>query len=316
MKYRPFGRAGFEVSEIGFGAWGIGGNHRGSAAYGATDDDESKAALRAALDAGITFYDTSDFYGFGHSETLLGDVFPACRDKVILSTKAGFLDAERQDFSPAHLSRALQGSLARLKTDYVDVFFLHSPDLEVLRRDPSVLELLRTWRRDGLVRCWGISARSPRDALAAISEFGAECIQVNFNLTDLRAVETGLWALCEKENVGVVVRTPLAFGFLTGSVKPGETFAADDHRRRFSPEQQEKWRQGGEVYRSILKNGGGTDTQNALRFCLAFPAVSTVIPGMLTCAQVRENAAASELAPLSIDAREACLRAGRDYGFA
>jgi aryl-alcohol dehydrogenase-like predicted oxidoreductase len=113
----------------------------------------------------------------------------------------------------------------------------------------------------------------------------------------------------------VVVRTPLAFGFLTGSVRPGEAFAADDHRRRFSPEQRERWRQGGEVYRAILKNGGGTDGQNALRFCLAFPAVSTVIPGMLTAAHVRENAAAGDLAPLSDEARAACLQTGREYGF-
>jgi aryl-alcohol dehydrogenase-like predicted oxidoreductase len=317
VKYRPFGKCGFDVSEIGFGTWGIGGNREGSSAYGATDDGESRAALRLAFEMGINFFDTSDFYGYGHSETLLGEVFSSLRERIILSTKAGFLDATRQDFSPGRLRQALEGSLRRLGTGYVDVFFLHSPDLEVLRREPAILDLMREWRREGLVRCWGISTRTPADALSAIGDFGAECIQVNFNLTDLRAVEIGLWELCEREKAGVVVRTPLAFGFLTGTVKPGHAFSGDDHRRRFSVEQQERWRQGIDVYHGILeREGSATPSQNALRFCLAFGAVSTVIPGMLTVEHVRENASASALPVLSPEGKTACLQAGREYGFA
>jgi aryl-alcohol dehydrogenase-like predicted oxidoreductase len=317
VKYRPFGKSGFDVSEIGFGAWGIGGNHEGSSAYGATDDGESRASLRLAFKMGINFYDTSDFYGYGHSETLLAEVFSSLRERIILSTKAGFLDATRQDFSPRHLRQAFQGSLRRLKTDYVDVFFLHSPDLQVLRREPAILELMREWRKHGLVRCWGISTRTPQDALSAIHDFGAECIQVNFNLTDLRAVEIGLWELCAKEEVGVVVRTPLAFGFLTGTVKAGDAFPSDDHRRRFSAEQQERWQRGIDVYRGILQGEGtATPAQNALRFCLAFAAVSTVIPGMLTEDHVRENASSSDLPVLSPEGKAACLQAGREHGFA
>ena len=317
MKYRPFGKSGFNVSEIGFGTWGIGGNHQGSSAYGATQDDESCAALRLALEMGVNFYDTADFYGYGHSETLLADVFSSMRERIILSTKAGFLDATRQDFSPRHLVQALQGSLKRLRTDYVDVFFLHSPDLQVLRSEPATLELMRAWSKDGLVRCWGISTRTPQDALAAIRDFGAECIQVNFNLSDLRAVEIGLWELCEQEKVGVVVRTPLAFGFLTGTVKAGQTFSGDDHRRRFSAEQQDRWRQSIDVYHRIFaQEGSATPSQNALRFCLAFSAVSTIVPGMLTVDHVRENASTSDLPVLSKEGKAACLQAGREHGFA
>ena len=316
MKYRSFGQAGFEVSEIGFGTWGIGGAHLGSSAYGATDDEQSRAALRLAADRGIDFYDTSDLYGHGRSEALLAEVFSSARDRVKFSTKAGFLDATRQDFSPAHLRRALEGSLARLKTDYVDVFFLHSPELQALRDNPATIALMAEWRREGRVRCWGISTRSPQDAVVAISEFGAECIQVNFNLADLRAIQVGLWDLCEREKIGVVVRTPLAFGFLTGTVEAGQTFVEGDHRRRFSADQQEQWRRGVDVYQAIFKReAAATPSQNALRFCLAFPAVSTVIPGMLTTDHVRENGAASDLPPLSPEGRDACLQAGKEHGF-
>lgn len=239
------------------------------------------------------------------------------RDKVILSTKAGFLDATRQDFTSSHLANALAGSLKRLKTDYVDVFFLHSPELGVLRESPGALELVKNWRQNGRVRCWGISARSPQDAVSAIRDFGAECVQVNFSLTDMRAIRIGLWELCEKEKIGVVVRTPLAFGFLTGTLTAGQSFAPDDHRRRFSSEYQERWSQAVQIYRHTFEEeGNASPSQNALRFCLGFKAVSTVIPGMLTVEHVRENVEASFLPSLSRKGLETCIQTGFDHDFA
>ncbi|MCX7885937.1 MAG: aldo/keto reductase, partial [Verrucomicrobiae bacterium] len=116
MNMRPLGHTGLIVSEIGFGTWGIGGD-----AYGPTDDEESRRALERAFERGICYYDTADLYGDGHSETLLGEVFERRRDRVVIATKAGFVDRSgRQDFSPSHLRRALAGSLQRLRSDYVD----------------------------------------------------------------------------------------------------------------------------------------------------------------------------------------------------
>ncbi len=316
MNYRPFGNSGFSVSEIGFGTWGIGGNLNGSIAYGATTDDESRTALREAFARGITFYDTSDFYGYGHSEILLGEEFSSVRDQIVLSTKAGFVDANRQDFTPATLAHSLAQSLKRLRSPHLDVFFFHSPDLKILRETAGALELMQAWRRDGRVRCWGISTRSPEDAVSAIQDFGAECIQVNFNLADLRAIKIGLWELCEKEKIGVVVRTPFAFGFLTGTIAANQSFSSDDHRRRFTTEQQDRWRKSLGIYRQVFAGESpATSAQNALRFCLGFKAVSTVIPGMLTAAQVRENAEASALPTLSSKGLDTCVQIGFTHDF-
>src|SRR5437899_9108690 len=125
MNYRALGDTGLRVSEIGFGTWGLGGDTGGAISYGPTSDETSRAALRCALDEGINFFDTSDLYGFGHSEELLGEVFGDCRDQVVIASKGGFVDAVKQDFSPMHLRNALEKSLRRLRTDYVDLYQLH-----------------------------------------------------------------------------------------------------------------------------------------------------------------------------------------------
>src|SRR5258706_16430814 len=119
VRQRQLGRSGVAVSEVGFGAWGIGGNKDGAVAYGPTDEAQSLDALAAARDAGVNFYDTADLYGYGESERLIGKAFVRCRDKVVIASKVGMLDATgRQDFEPARIEKALDASLARLQTDY------------------------------------------------------------------------------------------------------------------------------------------------------------------------------------------------------
>ena len=157
MKYRKLGQTGIEISEIGFGAWGIGGNAGGAAGYGATDDRESKAALRRSFELGVTFYDTSDLYGFGHSESLIGEVFKGAREKVVMATKVGFHSPhEPQDFSSAHLRRSLEASLKRLQTDYLDLYQLHNPPVELLEREEEILKTLEAMKREGKIRAFGI----------------------------------------------------------------------------------------------------------------------------------------------------------------
>ena len=300
MRYRQLGRTGLTVSEIGFGAWGIGGVSKNVFSYGPTDDQESKEALLRAFDAGITFYDTADLYGDGHSEALIGSTFKNIRQKVIIASKAGFLGSDgRQDFSLSHLEKSLKSSLERLQTDYLDLYQLHGIPMELLQANIGILDFFRNLQKAGTIRAFGISVRSPEDGIRAIKEFGFQAIQANFNMTDQRARETGLFDLCEKENAGIICRTPLCFGFLTGKYPAGALFHPDDHRRRWGAKQIERWAAAYRLFRSgIHTSEAQTDAQIALRFCLSYPAVSTVIPGMLTKSHVDENSRASVLGPL------------------
>lgn len=311
MNYRSLGDTGLRVSEIGFGTWGLGGDHDGAVAYGRTDDEVSRAALRHAVEQGINFFDTSDLYGFGHSEEILGEVFSTCRDKVIIASKGGFVDAVKQDFSAAHLRRALENSLRRLRTDYLDLYQLHSPAVSLLREQPEILSLLHEWQAAGKIRAWGFSARSPEEARVAVAEFSASVVQVNFNLTDQRAQTNGLFDLCRQRQAGVIVRTPLCFGFLTGKYSSAQNYSATDHRSRWSPEQLQSWEKANDVFNFLFAaNPADTPAQIALRFCLSFEAVSTIIPGMLNHDHVRENAAASRLGPLPSGQLAQAVQAG------
>ena len=301
MKYRKLGATGLTVSEIGFGAWGIGGAANGGLAYGPTDDAESVKALRRAFDLGVTFYDTSDFYGFGRSEELIGRALREVRVQAVIATKVGMLDtAGGYDFSERHIRRSIELSLGRLRSDYIDLYQLHSPPAELLTRDPPILDTLRALRAEGKIRAYGISLRSPDDGLVAARLPGVTCIQTNLSMIDQRAAENGLLALCQQNNVGVIGRTPLCFGFLSGRYSGGEAFDASDHRSRWSAGQIQRWAGAHRLFAPAAgDNASQSPVQFALRYCLSHAAVSGVIPGMLTAAHVEENAAASELPPLA-----------------
>jgi aryl-alcohol dehydrogenase-like predicted oxidoreductase len=316
MKYRPLGNTGLRVSEIGFGTWGLGGDNGGAVAYGPANDETSRTALRAAGDLGINFFDTADLYGFGHSEELLGEVFSPGRESVVIATKGGFVDGAKQDFSSAHLRRALEASLTRLRSDHVDLYQLHSPAIATLRERPEIIELMAELHAAGKIRAWGFSARSPEEARQAIEEFDAPCVQINFNLTDQRAVTNGLFDLCQQRRVGVIVRTPLCFGFLTGKYDNDSSFAVTDHRSRWPAEQRQRWREANDVFQFLsAANPSDTPAQLALRFCLSFPAVSTVVPGMLTDMHVRENVAASDHGPLLDEQLQRVMQLGMTTEF-
>jgi aryl-alcohol dehydrogenase-like predicted oxidoreductase len=291
VRQRRLGRSGLTVSEIGFGAWGIGGNKDGAVAYGPTDEAQSLDALAAALDAGINFFDTADLYGFGESERLIGRAFAAHRDRVVIASKAGMLDAAgRQDFAPAHIARSLEGSLERLRTDHVDLYQLHGPSPEQL---DGILDTMDTLRREGKARAIGISLRSPEEGARALALYPFDAVQVNFNLLDQRVLDTGLMDRCKERGAGVIVRTPLCFGFLTGEYSATQDYDASDHRSRWNVEQRRVWSSAYQLF-SGVKGRTDTPAQFALRFCLSFDAVSSVIPGMLTREHVRENAAAGD----------------------
>ncbi|MBS0546270.1 MAG: aldo/keto reductase [Proteobacteria bacterium] len=304
------------MSEIGFGAWGIGGRTVNTTSYGETDDATSLAALRRALECGITFFDTSVAYGDGHSEELIGRAFAADRAKVVIATKAGYVSWERPpDFSPDAIVRSAEGSLKRMGTDYLDLFQLHNPPIGVLRSE-AVQAALQKLRKAGKVRAWGISAKSPADALEALDAVSPDAIQANFNMMDVRAVESGLLESAGRQGVGFIGRTPLCFGFLSGTIHRDSQFPPGDHRLGWSRQQLDTWIDGAaDLLAAVPARPGSEGAQSALRFCLSFAELSCTIPGILTPAEAEANAQAAELGPLPAAAVAAVMAINRERRF-
>lgn len=302
MKYRNLGQTGLVVSEIGFGAWGIGG-----VSYGPVNDSESIKALQFAFDNGVTFYDTADSYGNGHSEKIIGNALKRVRGKIIIATKVGCLPhggrEMPQDFTTKHINQSIEASLSRLRTDYIDLYQLHSPPMSILF-DDKVIRTLENLKSDGKVRVIGISARSPDDGLIAIKKYGFSCVQVNFNLTDHRPIENGLISLAERDNIGIIARTPLNFGFLAKRYTSMPKFEVGDHRMNWPKEQLEIWAKSPDLFSALYKSAKCTPAQAALRFCLSFSGISSVIPGMMNSQEVFENIHASSLSILTEDELE------------
>jgi aryl-alcohol dehydrogenase-like predicted oxidoreductase len=316
MNYRALGRTGLVVSEIGFGAWGIGGRTVGTTSYGDTDDRTSLAALQAALDAGITFFDTSAAYGNGHSEVLIGQAFKGARSKVVIATKAGYEAWDRPpDFSAAAITASAEASLRRLGSDCIDLLQLHNAPTAVLQA-PDVREALAKLITGGKIRAWGASTKSPADAIDALRAADVGVVQANFNMMDVRALSDGLFDEVAKRQAGFIDRTPLCFGFLAGTIRRDTVFPDGDHRNGWSRAQLDNWIDGAaELLAAVSARPGPEGAQSALRFCLSFPAVSSVIPGILTPAEAAENAWASASGSLAVPAVEAVMSINRRRQF-
>jgi len=301
MNYRQFGDNDFKVSEIGFGAWGIGGVAKDCKSYGPTDDSKSVQALNKAYDVGVTFYDTSPIYGYGHSEELIGKTFKEIRDRIIINTKVGYINYQGdQDFSPKYIRSSIETSLKRLRTDYVDILQLHDPPIQLLIKDDNIIIELKKLKEEGKIRVIGISTSSQEEDILAVQKFDFKSIQINFNLMDQRALFNGLFDACTNRGVGVIGRTPLCFGFLTGKYTSKDNYPSSDHRSAWSLEQIDKWANAIKLFTDKkVDQFGETSTQVALRYCLSYPSIiSTTVPGMLNEDHVLENTITSKLGPL------------------
>lgn len=298
MKYRKLGSTGIIVSEIGFGAWGIGGD-----SYGTTDDNESLLALRHAFENGVNFFDTSDLYGAGHSEKLIGQAFKGMRDQVVIASKVGTLPHNGfhmpQDFTATHIRQSLEKTLANLKTDYLDLYQLHSPPSEIIVHCEEAVSELEKAKQKGMIKSFGISVRSPDDGILAARGHCFDVIQVNFNLIDQRVIDNGLLEYANANGVGVIARTPLCFGYLSGGLTGSETFKGKDHRNNWPEDQLIRWANAHSDFSFLCEENKRSPSQAALLFCLAFKEISTVIPGMLKISEVEENTAVSNLDPLN-----------------
>jgi aryl-alcohol dehydrogenase-like predicted oxidoreductase len=304
MKYRELGRTGWEVSEISFGAWAIGG------AWGDVDDKESLAALHAALDGGVNFFDTADVYGDGRSERLLAKLKKERKEKFYVATKVGRRLPKQtpEGYSRENLTMWIERSLRNLEMDAIDLLQLHCPPTEVYYR-PEVFGILDDLAKAGKLRHYGVSVEKVEEALKAIEFPGVQTIQIIFNIFRQRPAELFL-PKAQRRKVGILARVPLASGLLSGKFTRDSRFAKDDHRNfnrhgeafdrgeTFSGVDFETGLRAAEELKKIVP-AGATLAQLALRWILEFPAVTCAIPGAKRPAQVQENIAASDLQPLS-----------------
>lgn len=304
------------VSEVGFGTSPIGGM-----IWGRVDEGESLAALERAFELGVNFFDTADVYGHGRSEELIAKAFAGRRPNVIIATKGG-LDFRmrgvhaRPNFDPAYLRLALEASLERLRSDYVDAYLLHNPQQKVAR-DDRVWDLLADLKAEGKIRFYGISARTANDVRFYLrtahgendehSRRYGDVIQVAYNMLDQEAALKEVFVEAARQDWGVVSRVPLASGMLSGKYQADHYFPPDDFRGDWSPARLTETVRRVEKLR-FLSSDDRTLAQTALAFALSQEAVSTVIAGAKNVSQVEEDVAASDHAPLP----DGDLRAAQD----
>ena len=300
MQYRELGRTGIKISVVGFGAWAIGGASGASGAplgWGRTSDDESLAAIRRARELGVNFFDTADSYGFGRSESLLGIVLSRTRHDVVLATKVGVVRTSsgelRKDFSRQHIFHAVDGSLKRLRTDYIDLYQMHNPTVEELRRE-EIQEAMEMLQDAGKIRFWGVSVSTPEEGMEVVQRGWAHALQVLYNVLN-QAPARELFPAAKEKGYGIVARVPLASGLLTGKFRTDSVFPTDDLRQNFlTPRRLEEAITRVDEVKSIIGGTARTLAEGALRFVVANDAVSTTIPGARNARQVEMNVAAAD----------------------
>jgi aryl-alcohol dehydrogenase-like predicted oxidoreductase len=289
MKYRTLGRTDFSVSEIGFGAWAIGGNQFGNS-YGTTKDAESLQSLQKAVDLGCNFFDTADVYGHGHSEELIGKALVGNRQKVHIATKVGgdfYHGPTHLNFDPKYIRSALEKSLKRLNTDYIDLYQLHNPPLHLIQ-DGSIFDIVFKLKSEGHIRAVGLSIFEPTEGLEAIRNDCIDCLQLVYNIFNRQAAKD-LFPLARENNIGIIAREPLYNGILTGKFSGDEIFEEGDIRSRWSQKYFEHLVNFTTNLKNVTKTEDRSLSQTALQFVLTQPSISTVIPGMKTTDQVEEN---------------------------
>lgn len=295
MKYRQFGNTGLTVSEIGFGAWAIGGGAMiGSTAigWGDADDTVSEKAVYAALDAGINFFDTADIYGLGHSEDLLGAIIGGKKD-IIIATKVGNVSRNEQfttDYTKEYIINACEQSLRRLRRDSIDYYQLHTARIAHLQNGECI-NAMQQLQQQGKIRYWGLSLNTfdplPEATYLLDHDLG-NGFQLVLNMINQRALP--LLERSAAKGYGVIARMPLQFGLLTGKFDAGASFSQNDHRKnRLVPAVIQRANEALDTAWQLCKKYNCSKTQLALSYILSYPEVSSIIPGIRTPEQVAAN---------------------------
>jgi aryl-alcohol dehydrogenase-like predicted oxidoreductase len=310
---RKIHRLGLEVSAMGLGCWAIGGPFWAGETplgWGEVDDAESIRAIHRAMDLGVTFFDTANVYGAGHSERVLAQALGDRRDQVVIATKfnALFDEDTRQvtgsDASPAGIRKACEGSLRRLETDYIDVYLFHDNGFPVEQAQP-VRDTLEALVKEGKIRVYGWSTDFPKSAEFFAQGEHCAAIEAQLNVLD---DNPAIISVCERHDLALINRGPLAMGLLTGKYSAGTGVSIDDVRGQKSPEWMKYFKDGQasseflkkiEAVRQILTSNGRSLAQGALAWLWARSETNIPIPGFRTVKQVEENAKAMQFGPLT-----------------
>ena len=317
MNYRALGRTGWNVSEISFGAWAIGGS------WGNVDDKSSLAALHEAIDSGVNFIDTADVYGMGRSERLIAQLKRERSEEIIVATKAGrrLPSQTVEGYSRENLTGWVEDSLRNLRADALDLLQLHCPSTDLYYR-PEIFGVLDDLVRAGKLRHYGVSVERVEEALKAIEYPNVQTVQIIFNCFRQRPAAV-FFPQAKRKQIGILARVPLASGLLTGKFKRNSQFDPEDHRNfnrhgeafdvgeTFAGVDYEIALQAVEEIRSFLPPGMSM-AQFALKWILMFDAVSCAIPGGKSPEQVADNCRASDLAPLSPEVMDAISAVYKD----
>ena len=304
MKYRSFGRTGWNVSEIGFGAWAIGGD------WGYVSEEDALSALHSAIDNGINFIDTADVYGDGRSERIIARLLRERQEQIVVATKAGrrLNPHVAAGFTRENLTAFLERSIANLGVETLDLVQLHCPPTQVYYM-PEVFGILDDLVQAGKLRFYGVSVEKVEEAIKALEFPALQSVQIIFNIFRQRPADL-FFDLAQQKQVAILARVPLASGLLSGKMTPQTTFPADDHRNfnrygesfdvgeTFAGVDFESGLQGVEALRPLVPAGMSL-VQFALRWILMYPAVTTTIPSAKNPTQASQNAAAADLPSLS-----------------
>lgn len=289
IKKHPLGRSGIEISEIGLGMWAIGGD-----AWGPVDDKESLNVIDASLERGINFFDTSDVYGAGHSEEILGQAMKGRRDKFIVATKIGWqnFDGDKRSTAYTTVQKLIEGvetNLSRLKTDVIDLIQSHIDFRESTME--IFVEGFEKLKSDGKIRAYGLSTSN----FEYLKEFngggGMSSLQCDYSILN-RTAESEIFPYCKKYGIGTIIRGPLAMGILTGKFHKDSTFDKNDWRKRWldNPDENKVFLNDLSIVEKLKAiTNGRSLAELSLQFVLSNENVSSVIPGIKTVKQLEQN---------------------------
>ncbi len=293
MKYKTLGKSGIKVSEIGFGAWTIALDWWGKK----IEDDEAKRMLRHAYDVGINFFETGDMYGKGKSEKLIGEVFKGMRNEVVISTKYGyeFEGAQQighselpQRFDPLFTERALEKSLERLQTDYIDIYGLHNPKMYHIQ-DDTIFYTLDNKINEGKINTYQVALGPAigwtQEGLEAMNRKNVSAVQTVYNILE-QTPGNELIEAAERKNVGILVRVPDASGILTGKVSADTKIDEKDHRSVRKGEWVKASLAKVEQLRPIANRNGLNITELAIKFIISKKTVSSVLPTVISVEEI------------------------------
>lgn len=297
MESRTLGNTGIQVSEVGLGTWPIGGTvFLGGMpyGYGEMEPDLALEILLKARDIGVNFFSTSDAFGIGRAERFIGMAIREKRDQAVVATSVGGVPdgytGWEYDVSPAYFDLALQRSLKRLGTDYLDVYLLQTEFLpqDAMEGAETVANSFDKFQRRGIIRTWGVSLENLQDAEKWVKSFGAQVLQFKMNFLAQSAVET-LFPLARETGVALIARSPFYYGLLTGRYHKRSKFPKDDWRRTLSPDELGGVTGRLKKFYPLVRKHSRNYMEASLKYILSYPEVSSVVPGARSPDQLKAN---------------------------